>query len=740
MMRQCAVRKSTSVAGGVALALVVSVVPARAAELEEIIVTAQRREANIQQVPIAISAFGSEALQNMNAVSMREIAWSTPNLVYEKGVTLNSATIIRGIVPISGSAGSDPTVGYYVDEVYQGGGVSSSLDLYDVERIEVLRGPQGTLFGRNTIGGVINITTKRPPGEFGGYVDAEYGNYDHTRLRGSIGGPLVEGKLNGSLAGVYFDRSGTLDNVYLDRDVNDIHEWSTRGALLYTPTEDVEFLFSGDYRKVDQTAKTYETLINNPFSLPGYFCVALYPKPCNFQLNTNPYDRKVFSDFEGKETLEAWNLALRGVVSFEGFDFVTITGYSSHDYFNSGESDLSPMHIGRNNDPEEIERLTQEFRLSSTGDGRLSWDAGVYYYHLDSLMAGQIELEQDALKALGEFQETYMIKTTTGDMVADSYAVFGSIDYAVTDRFKVTLGARYTYETKEIDYDQQDFEQELGFAILGGTVAYQDDDSWDSFTPALTLRYEADEAAMVYATVSNGFKSGGYNDGAGDVSGISFGPETLWNYEVGTKMDLADGRVRLNVAAFVMKWDDMQLRVDDPNTPNSFDPRILNAGAAHSNGLELELAAILAEGLTLNTSVGLLDAEFDQGKLPDGTPLRDLVRAPDYSGSVDLEYTTSVSSGLNLFLRGQYVFTGAYWLAADQSIPQAQQGAYGLLNARVALSDADQRWEVALWGKNLTDETYNIGVFDLLENSFVGQYFNVLGDPRTYGIEVRYNY
>jgi iron complex outermembrane receptor protein len=333
-----------------------------------------------------------------------------------------------------------------------------------------------------------------------------------------------------------------------------------------------------------------------------------------------------------------------------------------------------------------------------------------------------------------------MIKTTTGDMVADSYAAFGSVDYAVTDRLKVTLGARYTYETKEIDYDQQDFEQELGFAILGGTVAYQGEDSWDSFTPALTLRYEADEAAMVYATVSNGFKSGGYNDGAGDVSGISFGPETLWNYEVGTKMDLADGRVRLNVAAFVMKWDDMQLRVDDPNTPNSFDPRILNAGAAHSNGLEFELAAILAEGLTLNTSVGLLDAEFDQGELPDGTPLRDLVRAPDYSGSVDLEYTTAVSSGLNLFLRGQYVFTGSYWLAADQSIPQAQQGAYGLLNARIALSDAGQRWEVALWGKNLTDETYNIGVFNLLENSFVGQYFNVLGDPRTYGIEVRYNY
>jgi iron complex outermembrane receptor protein len=398
------------------------------------------------------------------------------------------------------------------------------------------------------------------------------------------------------------------------------------------------------------------------------------------------------------------------------------------------------MHIGRNNDPEEIERFTQEFRLSSTGDGRLSWDAGVYYYHLDSLMAGQIELEEDALKALGEFTETYMIKTTTGDMVADSYAAFGSVDYAVTDRLKVTLGARYTYETKEIDYDQQDFEQELGFAILGGTVAYQGEDSWDSFTPALTLRYEADEAAMVYATVSNGFKSGGFNDGAGDVSGISFGPETLWNYEVGAKMELADGRVRLNVAAFVMKWDDMQLRVDDPNTPNSFDPRILNAGAAHSNGLEFELAAILAEGLTLNTSVGLLDAEFDQGELPDGTPLRDLVRAPDYSGSVDLEYTTAVSSGLNLFLRGQYVFTDSYWLAANQTIPQAQQGAYGLVNARIALSDADQRWEVALWGKNLTDETYNIGVFDLLENSFVGQYFNVLGDPRTYGVEVRFNY
>ncbi len=172
MMRQRAVRNSTLVASGVALALTVSGLRAQTLALEEIVVTAQRREANIQDVPIAMSAFSEEQLRNMNANGMKEIAWNTPNLVYEKGVTLNSATIIRGVAPISGSAGSDPTVAYYIDEVYQGGGVSSNFDLYDVERVEVLRGPQGTLFGRNTIGGVINITTRRPPSEFGGYLDA----------------------------------------------------------------------------------------------------------------------------------------------------------------------------------------------------------------------------------------------------------------------------------------------------------------------------------------------------------------------------------------------------------------------------------------------------------------------------------------------------------------------------------------------------------------------------------------
>lgn len=730
MILHYGVRRSTLVASGVALALVTSTAPAEEVRLEEIVVTAQKRAANIQDVPIAVSAFTSEDLEKIGAVTMEEIAQNTPNLVYDKGVTLNTATIIRGIAPISGSAGSDPSVGYYVDEGYLGGGVSSSLDLYDVERVEVLRGPQGTLFGRNTIGGVINITTKRPPTKFGGYVDAEYGNYAHTRVKASVGGPLVEGKLSASATAMYFDREGTLDNVYLGRDVNSIHEWGARTSFLYTPSAGSEWLFTADYRNVDQTAKTYETLINNFNSLPGAYGALL---------NTDPYDRKVFAGYAGAETLEAWGTLLRGVIPFQSFDFVTVTTYRTHDYFNSGESDLTPIGIGRNNDPEEVNRFTQEFRLSSTGDVRLNWDVGVYYYRLDSLMAGQIELEADLLAVLGS-SETYMMKETLGDMLAESYAAFGSVDYEFTDKFDATLGARYTHEKKSIDYNQQDFEAELGFPILGGTVAYQGSDSWDQFTPALTLRYRFDGDTMLFGTISEGFKSGGYNDGAGDVSGISFGPETLWNYELGFKSDFADGRVRFNASLFHMKWDDMQLRVDDPNTPNSFDPRILNAGKAHSDGAELELTAIVTDGWMIGGNIALLDGEFDEGTLPDGTPLDRLVKAPKFSGSIYAEYATAIGQNLNLFIRGDVYHTDAYWMAANQTVPQAEQKAYDLLNARIALSDAASRWQVALWGKNLTDEQYNVGVFDLLANPFVGQYFNAIGEPRTYGLEVRLNF
>jgi len=730
MKGELGVRKSTLVAGGVALALAASAVQGQEARLEEIVVTAQKREANIQEVPIAISAFSGEDLEKIDALTMSDVASNTPNLVYYDGNTLSNSTIIRGIAPISGSPGSDPTVGYYVDEGYLGGGVSSSLDLYDIERIEVLRGPQGTLFGRNTIGGVINITTKRPPSEFGGYAEAEFGDYNHTRLRGSVGGPLLEGKLSASATAMYFDRDGTLDNVYLNKDVNNIHEWGARTSFLYTPSDRSEWLFTFDYRDVDQTAKTYETLINDMDSIPGLF---------GSLLNDDPYDRKVFAGYEGAETLEAWGALLRGVINYDRFDFVTVTNYRTHDYFNSGESDLAPIAIGRNNDPEEVERFTQEFRLSSTGEGKLNWDVGVYYYHLDSLSAGQIELEEDFFAILG-YPYTYMMKETIGDMTADSYAAFASFNYEFNDRFDVTFGARYTYEEKSIDYDQQDFEAELGFPILGGTVAYQDEDSWDQFTPALTLRYRFDGDTMAFATVSEGFKSGGYNDGAGDVSGISFGPETLWNYEAGFKTEFADGRVRFNASVFYMDWDDMQLRVDDPNTPNSFDPRILNAGKAHSTGAEFELEAIVAKGLTLGGHLGLLDGQFDEGSLPDGTPLDRLVGAADFSGAVYGEYTTPLGGNLNLFIRGDVVFTDSYWMAANQTIPEAEQDGYELLNARIMLSGADDRWHVALWGKNLTDEAYNIGVFDLLTNPFVGQYFNEIGAPRTYGVEVRLNF
>lgn len=739
MSRNETVRGMTLLASSVALALGASALVASEPALEEVVVTAQKRAVSIQKVPIAISAYTDEELGRMAGNLMEQVARNTPSVYFLQSDSMKSSTTrIRGISTVTGTAGTDPSVGYYLDDVYLGAAVGNNIDFYDVERVEVLRGPQGTLFGRNTTGGVISVTTRRPTQEPEGYVESQFGNYNLKRYRASASGPIVNGKLAGSISGMYVDREGYLYNENLKRDTNGIHQYGGRMSLLFTPSDQAEFLFNFDMRKVNQTAQSQETYANNPKATLSFT-----------HRNFNPTDRKVFGGFLGKETFDGWGGAVNARIRFDTMDLVSVTGYRSHDYYVEGESDQVPFGVGRNFDPESVDMFTQELRLESNGDGNLKWITGLYYYNHDALNDGGISIEKDLLvlfggQGLGALAP--LLGGSRGETKTKSWAAFGSFDYEVNDQWTVSLGGRYTSDKKTFTWVQKDLEAIFGDPILGGTGRAAGRDSWSKFTPAVTARYQYSTDTMFYGTASQGYKGGGFNDGSGVPSQQSkpYDPETIWNYELGLKSTFMNGRVRINAAAFMMDWRDIQVRADDPSTPNSFDPRLTNAAKAHSNGLEVEFTALVTDALKLELNGAMLDTGYDEGVIPTGLgrgiPLKEFTRTPKYSYAVNAEYATTAGEAMDLTFRVEFQGQAKTYVNADSRDPFRSEPGYNLVNARVTLAGKSNGWRSSLWGMNLTDEVYRVSAFDLYNNGLVGQYFSILGAPRTYGIDLRYDF
>jgi iron complex outermembrane receptor protein len=317
-------------------------------------------------------------------------------------------------------------------------------------------------------------------------------------------------------------------------------------------------------------------------------------------------------------------------------------------------------------------------------------------------------------------------------MGTTSLSGFASATWRASDQLDFTLGGRYTYEEKDIDYVQTD---PLG--LLGGSFSVKADDTWSQFTPNASARYRFSPDLMAYATVSQGFKSGGFNDALGDANGIGYDPETVWNYEIGLKSEFMDRRVLTNVALYYMDWEDIQLTNDNPTTP-IFDPIILNAGKAHSTGIELEVQAAATERLMLGATLSVQEAEYDEGALPTGQPLKRIPFAPKYTSDLNAEYRIPVGSG-ELSLLGEVVLRGNSYLTQDNQA-DGRVDDYALYNARLGYTPASGDWNVTLWGKNLSDEDVKQRLFDLSSQDLVGQKFIALADPRTYGVTLRMNF
>ena len=718
---------ATSVAGAQSAPSAAGTPTAGSLQLDEVIVTARKYAENIQETPVSVTAFNAETIDKLGMTGMADIALRTPGLAYGNfGDTKLSPTSLRGVVASSGSAGQDPAVGVYVDEVFIGQGADAPLDLYDIERVEVLRGPQGTLYGRNTIGGVISLTTKRPTDEFEASTELTYGNYDYVRVGGSLSGPLMPDVLKGKISAVYNDRDGTSDNVWLNIPVNDQHHWTTRGQLLFTPSDTTELLVTADYFEIDQHPLVFETLnYDDSKLLPQLLDAFGLPR------NTDPFDRKVYANEESEETLEAWSASAALKMKFGSVDFTSITAYRTHEYFSRTDTDRSPVDMAYDGDPEDVDTLSQEVRFAwSTGS--FDWLVGAYYFDRNSTNLSFIEIGAD-LAAVFQAPEIAGSKIgSDAEMGTTSLSGFASATWRASDQLDFTLGGRYTYEEKDIDYVQTD---PLG--LLGGSFSVKADDTWSQFTPNASARYRFSPDLMAYATISQGFKSGGFNDALGDANGIGYDPETVWNYEIGLKSEFMDRRVLTNVALYYMDWSDIQLTNDNPATP-IFDPIILNAGKAHSTGIELEIQAAATERLTLGATLSVQEAEYDEGALPNGQPLRRIPFAPRYTSDLNVEYRIPIGSG-ELSLLGEVVLRGNSYLTQDNQA-DGRVDDYAFYNARLNYSSGSGRWNVTLWGKNLSDEDVKQRLFDLASQELVGQKFIALADPRTYGVTLRMSF
>ncbi|MFV1998479.1 MAG: TonB-dependent receptor, partial [Acidiferrobacterales bacterium] len=703
-----------------------------------------------------------------------EIGRYTPNFQFTTnasgGATAGQA-FIRGVGQTDFLITTDPGVGIYLDGVYLARTSGAILDLMDVERIEILRGPQGTLYGKNTIGGAINVVSAMPTGESGGRIDLITGRYGRIDARATVEIPIVADTLAAKVAVSSKNRDGygrRLDFTTGGKvdEQGDEDNLSARGLLRWTPTDNLDILFA-----LDSTRERNKMSTRTPVAIDGGGLAGL------ISVLDEPYDDRYLSDdpFSSFATgsnvieLDVWGTSMTVDWGSGGLNLKSITAYRNLESVFGSDPDGSPVVVIDEFGTTNQDQFSQELQFSATSfDGRLDWVAGAYYFQenatavLDLLIAPGIynALENmpgaffplvpgitcppppaapcagGAGNPLNAFLDFGIYDSN--DIKTRSYAVFGQGTYSMTDKLSITAGLRYTYEKKDNTI--------LLFHPLSGAVIVpvtEIGDSWDSLSPKLGIEYQWTPDFMAYASAARGFKSGGFNGRPTLTLGVQpFNPEYVWTYEMGFKSQWADNRLRLNAGFFYNDYQDMQLTVVG-FTGRGPDVRVENAGNAETKGLEIEIAALPLPNLQLNAGIGYTDAKYTKiaPSLPGQSVTLDdkLPETPKWSLNVGAQYLVSLENLGNLTLRADYVYKSKIYHDATNSEVIAQDG-FGLVNARLSFVTLDSRWEFAVFGTNLTDERYTLSGVDALGPTGLGFAEAQFGRPREWGASASFRF
>lgn len=664
--------------------------------IEEIIVTAERREANLQDTPVAVTAFSASDITEAGIQTTQDFIAMTPNVSFDDSFTVgNSFVTVRGVAQINNA---DSPMAIVIDGVPQNNQKQFKMELFDIERIEILKGPQGALYGRNAIGGAINIVSKQPTNELQGYVVAGFGSGSEIKASGAVSGPIVQDTLFFRIAAAYKDTDGLIDNSYLNTEVDFLESADVRAKLLWLPND--------------------KTSIDARFATSNLKGGAIYDAAFFDSVSTDNtnHERAPITDILGQSEREIDELALKMDFETGLGTFTSITAYTDlyEDYF--GDLDFcNPVDcpggffgFGQVDQLQEldVQMLSQEFRIVSPSDKGFRWFAGVYGLQTDRDLL--------TIATLADFGNFPIVNNNeSNDNFA--WAVFGQLEYDFGANTELSLSLRYDSDRRE----QTD--------VATGNKRRETFDAWQ---PKVTLSHRFSETSLGYLTYARGFRSGGFNG----IGGRQFDAETIDSFEAGYKTEFANGRVIMNSSVFYAKDDDFQFFFVDVNAGGA--QVIDNLDKTSMLGLEIELKALITRNWEVYAALGVLDTEIDKidpdlpvpAEIGNKTP-----KTQDNSLNLGTQFSFPVGSLTGVF-RFDYEHRGdKYWHTDNVAV----MGPVNLLHLRASLQS--ESWALTLWGRNITDEFY---YQDFNAVAFTGLPWDIGWPSRgeSWGLEFRYQF
>ncbi|MBO6764527.1 TonB-dependent receptor [Maricaulis sp.] len=713
--------------------------PAARTDSDVIVVTARRREESLQDVPLSVSAFGERQLENLQAADITALQNAVPNLTIHTGDAENAVIYIRGVGQVDSLAFAEPGVGVYLDDVYLARTQGAILDVFDVERVEVLRGPQGTLYGRNTIGGAVRFISTRPGSNPGAQLELGAGNHGHVFGRARISGELAEDRLAGKAALFYASSDGYASNAVDGTHDGDVNRLAGRAGLLFTPHDDFELELT-----LEGTSDTPDAS-----RTPARATAVAGIDPATgdvriFEPSPDPFD--IRASYNDLDDLSSWGLTARA--QWRVSDALTLTSITAHrslSYDSNLDLDGTELEIFEIFVREDAEQFSQEFRAEYDAGGPLQLTGGLYYFDDQDDTFNGLAGDDIALPLGGGVYLPYPLQTaSTNDQDTQAWAAYFDASYAVSDRVRLSGGLRYTYEDKSFARLQEAYAPGTPNPPpfrTGAGVTVTDIDTSESFealTPRIGLDYRLNDDVMLYGLASRGFKSGGF-DGRSNTpfDAEPYDPEFVWSYEAGIKSTLLDGDLVLNAALFRNDYTDLQLSsfTANPDT-GAFEAQFTNAGEAVIQGLEVEAMWRPADGLTLTGHLGYMDAFYEEYIGPGGVDIageRELVNTPEWSGGAAATYEWPVGDSLYATVHADASWRSKTYTTVSSAENLAQDG-YALVNAFAAIGAADDRWEIRAGVRNVFDEHHINQAFDLME--FPGYQLAYYGAPRTFDIRL----
>ena len=708
--------------------------------LEGIKVTARKREETLQEVPVAVTAFTADSLDRLNVKDLADLDGQVPNLtIYAaRGSSSTLTAYIRGVGQSDPLWGVDPGVGIYMDDVYIARPQGALLDVFDVDRIEVLRGPQGTLYGKNTIGGAIKYISKGLRSDFNGYGSVTLGNYGQRDIKAAVGGGFGGSEyLRGRISVADLHRDGFGENLVTGAQVSDKKVRAVRANLGAYVTDSFDLQFAFDHVDDGSGVRGAQMLRANPYD------ALLTPTTGPFLPLADRYDVRNGMPNVNDTTLSGASVVANFRMN-EDWTFKYVLAKRESDTETNIDFDTTPDKIADVKAFYSDEQVTHEFQANYDAGGRSRGVIGIYKF--DGEAGGQV-LNNFFNLSFGD---------TQGTVYTESIAAYADWTFDVSDKFSIDAGLRWTNEdkhavVKNIGYTDGTFTKPSGVVA----AAFDKTINFKNLSPKISLDYQVTPDIMVYGLASRGFKSGGYNIRAQATavprSAEPFQDEQVDSFEVGTKMGLLDQRLFLNLSAFHNKYKDIQLSIfteyTTPQNTKAFFGDFTNAGEGTVNGFEVEYQWMATDNFNISGNLAWLDAKFDtyMFKNVNIADQQEFTNAPDFSGALNAEYRIDLDGGGSLSARVGYTYQSRVVATTEvvkdpvtlATVQPITQDGYGLVGAGI-IWKANDAWTVSLQGSNLTDKEYRTTGYNLY--AALGVHTGFYGPPRQYSLTVKYDF